>query len=332
MSIDALINRWAYTATAAQTVFSYTNRIYALTDMKVYVNGTLQGSGYTVAQATDPDDGGTVTFAVGRTAGDIVVLVAETPATQPEQLPTTGDIPSTAIELGLDRAVRLMQRALDAAERAIRQPEGELAAMARLPAKADRAGMYLYFDSNGDPTVVEAAFDPELVEVSATGALLVAAANAAAALAIIGAAASGHEHDAVYARLAASNTWAAANNFADQLLQRAYLQDTAEAVNALGAAGGSRTIDLTLGNVVTATISTSANTFAFTNPPATGRSGGFTLILTNGGSQTVNWPASVDWAGGVAPTLTSAGVDVLVFETVDAGTTWRGYPAGIAMA
>jgi hypothetical protein len=48
------------------------------------------------------------------------------------------------------------------------------------------------------------------------------------------------------------------------------------------------------------------------------------LILTNGGSQTVNFPSSVDWEGGTAPTLTASGVDILVFLTVDAGTIWHG--------
>ena len=58
---------------------------------------------------------------------------------------------------------------------------------------------------------------------------------------------------------------------------------------------------LTAGNVVSATVSTGAQTFTFTNPPAdTGIAGSFTLFLTNGGSQTVNWPGSVDWAGGDA--------------------------------
>jgi hypothetical protein len=56
------------------------------------------------------------------------------------------------------------------------------------------------------------------------------------------------------------------------------------------------------------------------------------LILTNGGSQTVTWPASVDWPAATAPTLTAAGVDKLVFETVDGGTTWTGNLAGAAYA
>ncbi len=111
----------------------------------------------------------------------------------------------------------------------------------------------------------------------------------------------------------------------DQILNRPVLENYGETVNAIGATGGgTQDIDLTLGNVVTATVDTSANTFTFSNPPASGVSGSFTLYLTNGGSQTVNWPASVDWPAGVAPTLTSSGVDILVFSTTDGGTIWHG--------
>ena len=105
-----------------------------------------------------------------------------------------------------------------------------------------------------------------------------------------------------------------------------------ENVNAIGSTGGGTLdIDLANGNVVTATVDTSANTFTFSNPPTSGKCGSFTLILTNGGSQTVNWPAAVDWAGGTAPTLTTAGIDVLTFTTVDAGTIWYGFLAGADM-
>jgi hypothetical protein len=121
-------------------------------------------------------------------------------------------------------------------------------------------------------------------------------------------------------------------NFADEQAIRPDFKDYAETVNVLGdLGGGTDTIDLTLGNVVTATVSTGTQTFTFTNPSASGKSCSFTLILTNGGSQTVNWPGSVDWAGGSAPSLTTSGVDVLTFFTVDAGTIWYGFPAGLEM-
>ncbi len=121
-------------------------------------------------------------------------------------------------------------------------------------------------------------------------------------------------------------------NFQDEQAIRPEIKDYAETVNALGdLGGGTDAIDISAGNVVTATVSTSTQTFTFTNPSATGKACSFTLILTNGGSQTVNWPSSVDWAGGTAPSLTSSGVDILTFTTVDAGTTWYGFAAGTDM-
>ena len=121
--------------------------------------------------------------------------------------------------------------------------------------------------------------------------------------------------------------------FADQVASRPEMKDYAETVNAIGVTGGGvQALDIALGNVQTATVDTSANTFTFDNPSATGKSCSFTLILTNGASQTVNWPATVDWAGGTAPTLTAAGVDILTFMTIDAGTIWYGFLAGAAMA
>lgn len=119
---------------------------------------------------------------------------------------------------------------------------------------------------------------------------------------------------------------------ADQTVTRVNLKDYGEITNAIGGTGGgAQDIDLELGNVVSATVDTSANTFTFSNPTASDEGCSFTLFLTNGGSQTVNWPASVDWAGGVAPTLTAAGVDVLTFMTIDGGTTWYGFAAGLDM-
>jgi len=135
-------------------------------------------------------------------------------------------------------------------------------------------------------------------------------------------------YDADTAKLDVAQTFTATQNFADNILQRANLLDYGEVTNAIGSTGGgTQSIDLTLGNSVTATVDTSANTFTFDNPTASGAARGFTLYLTNGGSQTVNWPASVDWAGAAAPTLTAAGTDILVFLTVDGGTIWHGIAA-----
>ena len=118
-------------------------------------------------------------------------------------------------------------------------------------------------------------------------------------------------------------------NFQDEQAIRPEIKDYAETINVLGdVGGGTDAIDVSAGNVVTATVSTGTQTFTFTNPSATGKACSFTLHLTNGGSQTVNWPGAVDWAGGSAPSLTSSGLDVITFTTIDAGTTWLGFLAG----
>ena len=118
-----------------------------------------------------------------------------------------------------------------------------------------------------------------------------------------------------------------------QVISNPVVKDYGETVNAIGGTGGgTQDIDITAGNVVTATVDTSTNTFTFSNPSATGVSCSFTLILTNGGSQTVVWPGAVDWAAATAPTLTTSGVDVLTFMTIDAGVIWYGFAGGLAMA
>ena len=123
-------------------------------------------------------------------------------------------------------------------------------------------------------------------------------------------------------------TLAAAIAGADNQIGRVNLIDYGIVTNAIGSTGGgTQDIDVTSGNSVSATVDTSANTFTFSNPTASDEFCGFSLVLTNGGSQTVNWPASVDWAGGTAPTLTTSGVDVLVFFTIDGGTIWHGMVA-----
>ena len=103
------------------------------------------------------------------------------------------------------------------------------------------------------------------------------------------------------------------------------LRDIGFTTNAIGSiGGGTQDIDLTAGNSVSGTVDTSTTTFTFSNPTASDELCMFSLILTNGGSQTVNFPSSVDWEGGTAPTLTAAGVDLLVFATIDGGTIWHG--------
>jgi len=115
---------------------------------------------------------------------------------------------------------------------------------------------------------------------------------------------------------------------ADNLVNRPVLQDYAIEGSAIGNAGATRTFDLAVANFFSVTID-QATTFTFSNPPASGDFGAFVMEITNGAAFVITFPASVDFPGGTAPTLTASGVDQLVFTTRDGGTTYFGFVAGL---
>ena len=65
---------------------------------------------------------------------------------------------------------------------------------------------------------------------------------------------------------------------------------------------------------------TGATTFTITGETAS-KMYGIVLRISNPGTN-LTFPASVQWAGGVAPTFTVSGVDVVGLVTLDGGTTW----------
>ncbi|HET8708976.1 MAG TPA: hypothetical protein VFL85_01710 [Candidatus Saccharimonadales bacterium] len=108
----------------------------------------------------------------------------------------------------------------------------------------------------------------------------------------------------------------------------------AENLSALGSKTGATTLNLANGNVFSVTL-TGNVTFTFSGAVAsTACSFGLYAKQDATGSRTVTWPASVKWAGGTAPTLSTAAnaLDILVFETIDGGTTWYGSLVGAAFA
>jgi hypothetical protein len=102
----------------------------------------------------------------------------------------------------------------------------------------------------------------------------------------------------------------------------------ADTVVALGNTGAAINLDVTGGNVFTATLNQSS-TITLRYPVATGSSS-FTLILTNGSGG----PYTVAWAGGsflfpggaaaLSRTTTANAIDIWFFFTPNGGTTWYG--------
>ena len=114
---------------------------------------------------------------------------------------------------------------------------------------------------------------------------------------------------------------------ADSAINRVRIDDYSITFQDHGNTGATETIDLTNGNVHEITLDQNT-TLTFSNPPGSGTYGELRLIVIQDatGSRTITWPASVDWSGGSAPTLSAGAsdVDILDFFTVDGGTTWYG--------
>ena len=95
---------------------------------------------------------------------------------------------------------------------------------------------------------------------------------------------------------------------------------------------GGISINCSLGNVFSMGLNANITSVTFTNVPSAYT---LSLIVTPGiAQQTITWPSSVNWAGGIAPTL-SVGTgleDIFVLFTNNSGSTWYGFTAGQAMS
>jgi hypothetical protein len=99
-----------------------------------------------------------------------------------------------------------------------------------------------------------------------------------------------------------------------------------ENYNNLGDLSGGITINLATANNFRIRRTGNITSITISNPPTGPRSIGFTLVMEDGGpGATVNWPGTIEWANGAAPTLTTGGKDILVFYTYDGGTTYYGF-------
>lgn len=108
-----------------------------------------------------------------------------------------------------------------------------------------------------------------------------------------------------------------------------------ETYSAISSSSGTLTIDCESANVFQTTLTENVTTLTLSNPPASGTSYALTLkIVQDSTTRTFSWPASVNWADGTAPTLStgSGAVDIFTLYTTDGGTNWYGFTGGQGFA
>lgn len=150
MTITATTNRIQYTGDGSSTGFAFPFRIFAATDLEVFLAGVLQTTGYSV---TGGDPSGTVNFAAAPGSGVAVLIRRAVPATQPLDYVENDPFPAETHEAGLDRATILAIQLAELLQTCLRLPRSE-ALIGELAGAALRANKYLGFDNTGAATLV----------------------------------------------------------------------------------------------------------------------------------------------------------------------------------
>lgn len=106
MTDDVPVNdrRAMITASAGQTVFTFDFPIENTGDVRAYTNGVEDVSGFTVDVEAK-----TLTFSVGKSDGDSVVIEGDTPVRRPDALALRGGLKSSVLNNDARRQFRILQ-------------------------------------------------------------------------------------------------------------------------------------------------------------------------------------------------------------------------------
>lgn len=142
-----------YIADGEQDTFSYPFPIFASEDLRVYINGAEQVSGYNIAGAGNTA-GGTVTFDNSPAEDDIITFERNLTLERLSDFLEGGDFSATSINNELDYIVAGLQQVSRTNKTMLKYSDHEASASSVLPSKSSRANKALGFDSNGSPIAV----------------------------------------------------------------------------------------------------------------------------------------------------------------------------------
>ena len=158
MTVSTTVSKISYVASAAQTTFAYTFKIFADGDLKVYVNSTQKTltTDYTVTGAGDVG-GGNVIFGTGLSASDSVVIERVLDLTQGVDYIENDAFPAETHEDALDRLTFVTQQHQDTLDRTVKfativTDAGDVEVLGSVSARASKL---FAFDSAGDLDITQ---------------------------------------------------------------------------------------------------------------------------------------------------------------------------------
>lgn len=164
-NINAVTRRVVFTGSAGVGPYAFTFEVLDQNDITVYFNTTklTLTTDYTVT--VNVNGTGSVTIVTGTnvpstpTASDQIVIVGSRDIERVTDFVTAGDLLASSLNEQLDALTIMVQQVAEENKRGLRAPVYDPALVedggvvdVTLPAKASRAGKYLVFDANGNPT------------------------------------------------------------------------------------------------------------------------------------------------------------------------------------
>jgi len=147
-------SRNQYSATAGQTIFSYTFEIVDKDDLVVLQNGTTlsEGTDYSVAGVGD-NSGGTITLTAGATLHDIMTLYRDMPYARNQNYTNSGDFLASDVNDDFDNLWLAGEQTNRSFDQSVRRPITDSTTISmELPDAATRANKYLSFSPTGAVT------------------------------------------------------------------------------------------------------------------------------------------------------------------------------------
>lgn len=165
--ISNVSRRIVYTGSAGVGPYSFPFEVLEQTDINVYLNDTLLAltSDYTVSISSTFGTG-SITLVDTPTSADEITIVGARAIERTTDFTTGGDFFANTLNDEMDSQTILVQQVAETAERSLRAPVTDPTSInMTLPRAADRAGKFLAFDANGNPT--PGSTPTELAEVLA---------------------------------------------------------------------------------------------------------------------------------------------------------------------
>ena len=159
MTVSSITNKQSYNGNGSQSVFAYTFKIFADTDVKVYVGTSLKtlSTHYTLS-GVGSAGGGNVTFTAGNIpavgTGNVTIL-RSLALTQGVDLVNYGRFDAEVIEAQYDKLTMMVQQLQEQADRTIRfsTTVSDAGGVEITDTVAERSGKVLAYDANGDLSV-----------------------------------------------------------------------------------------------------------------------------------------------------------------------------------